>query len=110
MNHNAKIVIAARQTYKCFVEITLVSAYAWNAIPIDGTDIIRSIPEIGRPLRFPMDIYLANLPTTECDAAQATISYIRQISSDTRFAKELVTWLIEGVDSATANELTVQKL
>ena len=62
---------------------------------IDGTDIIRSIPAIGQPLRFPMDISLANLPTPECDAAQATTSYIRQISSDTRFAKELVIWLIE---------------
>ena len=64
-------------------------------MPIDGTDIIRSIPAIGRPLRFPMDIALAKLPTPECDAARAAVSYIRQISSDARFAKELVTWLIE---------------
>ena len=79
LNHNAKIIIAARQTYKCFVEIAFISAYAWNAMPIDGTDIIRSIPDIGRPLKFPMDIVLTALPTPEYDAAEAIINYITTI-------------------------------
>jgi len=28
--------------------------YAWNISPIDGTNILRSIPAIGRELRFPL--------------------------------------------------------
>ena len=49
-------------------------------MPIDGTDIIRIIPAIGRPLRFLMDIVLTALPTLECDAAEATNNRKRQIS------------------------------
>ena len=41
-----------RGTNKCFVEAAMVLAYAWNASPIDGTGIIRSIPAIGRELNF----------------------------------------------------------
>ena len=62
---------------------------------IDGTNIIRSIPAIGRPFRFPMDVTIAELPTPITNAAKSTVAYIRQISKDARFAKELVTWLIE---------------
>ena len=64
-------------------------------MPIDGTDSVRSISTIGQPLRFPTDTTLTTLPIPDCDTAHATISYIRQVSSDTRFAKKLVPWLIE---------------
>ena len=37
-----------RGSNECFVEAAMVLAYAWNASPIDGTGIIRSIPAIGR--------------------------------------------------------------
>ena len=62
---------------------------------IDGTDIIRSIPTIGRPLHFPMDVAMAELPMPVNDAAKATVSYLRQIGKDSKFSQELVTWLIE---------------
>ena len=90
-----KIISSVRQTHKCLVEIGMVSAYAWNAMPIDGTDIISSVPAIERPLKFPMDVALAALPTPINDVAKAMISYIRLISKDARFAQELVTWLVE---------------
>ena len=77
LNHNATILSAARQTHKCFVEVALVSAYAWNAMPIDGTDIIRSIPAIGRPFRFHIDVTLAELPTPTTNTAKSTVAYIR---------------------------------
>ena len=95
LNHNATIISSARQTHKCFVEVALISAYAWNAMQIDGTDIIRSIPAIGRLLKFPMNVALSELPIPVGDASQATVSYIRQIGRDARFAKELVMWLVE---------------
>ena len=38
-----------------FEEAAFVASYAWNSAPIDGTDIVRSFPAIGRILRFPID-------------------------------------------------------
>ena len=73
----------------------MIAAYAWNAMPIDGTDIVRSIPAIGRPLRFPMDIVIADLPIPINDAAQATVRYLQDISSDSRFDRDLDMWLTE---------------
>ena len=72
-NHSNTLVSHQRETHTCFVESSMIAAYAWNAMPIDGTDIVRSIPAIGRPLRFPMDIVIAALPTPVHDAAQATV-------------------------------------
>lgn len=54
----------------------MISAFAWNTIPIDGTDIIHSIPAIGRPLRFSMDVAIAAMPDPINDTAKATTSYI----------------------------------
>ena len=54
INHNQTIIGAARETHECFAEVGMISAYAWNAIPIEGTDIIRSIPAIDRSLWSPL--------------------------------------------------------
>ena len=64
-------------------------------MPIDGTDSIRSIPAIDRPLKFPIDVALTELHTPVGDSSQTTVRYIRQIGKDDRFAKELVMWLVE---------------
>lgn len=95
LNHAAIIVSAIQDILKCFIEAIMLAAYAWNAIPFDGTDIPRSIPAIGRPLKSPMNIAIAELPSPINDATKATVSYIRSIRSDARFAKDLVTWLTE---------------
>ena len=50
-----------------------VTPDAWNAMPIDGTDNVKSIPAIGRLLRFPMDITIAELSTPINDVAQPTV-------------------------------------
>ena len=62
LSHSITITSDEQQTPKYFVEATMLSAYAWNAIPVDETNIARSIPAIGRPLKFPMDIVLTFLP------------------------------------------------
>lgn len=61
-NHSTRVVTTARQTNKCFVESTMVSAYVWNIIPIDITAIPRIIPAIDMPLLFLMNTSLANVP------------------------------------------------
>jgi hypothetical protein len=42
-----------------------------------------------------MDIIIAALPTPINNAAQATVRYLQDISSDSRFARDLVIWLTE---------------
>jgi len=95
LNHSETIIGSARQTNKCFLEASMIFAYAWNSMPVDGTYIIRSIPTIGRPLRFPMNITLSSLPVPIDDAGKSTVSYIRQINKDARLASELVMCLTE---------------
>lgn len=73
----------------------MIAVYAWNAMPIDSTDIVRSIPAIGRPLRFQMELSIAALPTPINNAARATVRCLQGISSDSRFACDLVMWLTE---------------
>ena len=63
--------------HKCVVEVVLISAYAWNTMPIDGTDSIRSIPAIDIPLTFPIDVALTELHTPVGDSSQTTMNYIR---------------------------------
>lgn len=99
LNHAWTIVSAARETMKYFVEASMLAAYAWNAMPIDGTDIRRSIPAIGRSLKFPMDITIVELPSPIDDATNATVRYICSICSDSRFVKYLVTWLTDQPNS-----------
>ena len=51
----------------------MVLAYTWNASRIDGTDIVRSVPTVGRELKVPLDIDLMKLSTV-VDKASDSIS------------------------------------
>ena len=61
---NKAITIAGedRGTNDIFVTAGDAAGNVWNSSPIDGTDILRSVPAIGRELRFPLDIDLSALP------------------------------------------------
>ena len=73
----------------------MITAYAWNTILVDSTDIGRSISAVGIPLKFLIDIALDELPEPIDDAGQTTIQYICSIAHDTRFFKDIVLWIIE---------------
>ena len=47
---NKSVTIAAedRGTNEIFVPAGIAAGYTWNSAPIDSTDILRSIPAIGR--------------------------------------------------------------
>ena len=66
INKEITIVAENRGTNDIFVVAGVTAGYAWNSSPIDGTNILRSIPAICRELRFPFDINLSALPNT-CD-------------------------------------------
>lgn len=56
LNKVQKIHAADTQVYNQWKLGTLFAAYAWNASPIDGTDIVRSFVAIGKHFKFPLDV------------------------------------------------------
>ena len=52
-----------RGTNDIFVATGDATGYAWNSSSIDDPYILRSVPAIGRELRFPLAIDLSDLPT-----------------------------------------------
>ena len=61
---NKSVTIAAedRGTIDIFVPAGIAAGCAWNSALIDGMDILRSIPVIGRELQFSLDINLNVAP------------------------------------------------
>jgi len=78
-----------------FVEVGMATVYAWNASPIDGTDIVRSVPAIGRTLRFPLDIDLAAMPDLIDNQSESVVAYLRYLQRDVPFARQLLAYLVE---------------
>jgi hypothetical protein len=80
---NNAVAIAAndRGTPTVFVESTHTAAYAWTSSPIDGTNIIRSVPAAGRPLRIPFDLSLCPTPTPTTDQATNVHAFLRLLLS-----------------------------
>ena len=94
LNHSQRICSEERGTPASFVECGLTTAYAWNASPIDGTDIVRSVPAIGRVLRFPLDIHESELPQPITDVTRSVTEYVRYLGRDVNYARELLSWLV----------------
>ena len=82
---------------KISVEAVHVATYAWNASTIDGTDIIRSVPAIGRPFRFPIDCDLTAVPQTLTDDTRVTnlAEFLRLGHTQSVFATEILRHLTE---------------
>ena len=78
-----------------FIEAVIVAGYAWNSSPIDGTDIIRSIPAIGRELKFPIDIFSASFPLLTSNQADSVVKYLCLTHSSKHSATEILKRLIE---------------
>ena len=90
-----KLCAEERKTPKAFVECGVLCPYAWNATCIDGTDIPRSIPAIGRELRFPLDITLADIPLPTDNPGNKVAHYLRLLGDDVQFAQKLTGWLTD---------------
>ena len=94
---NKAITIAAedRGTNDIFVAAGVAAGYAWNSSPIDGTGILRSVPAIGRELRFPLDVDISALPALVTNNADSVISYLRLTDNNRHFATTILKILIE---------------
>ena len=79
----------------------------WNSALIDGTDIICSIPAIGREMRFPLGISLVSLPKLIDKQSNSVMKYLRLTDKDKTFATEILKILVE--DRRTAHRDRIKK-
>ena len=75
-----------RGTNTCYIENAKTSQYAWNSTPIDDTDVPRSLAAIGHEFRFPLDVDLSPTPTLNSETNNNLFSYLRDVSTDSKFA------------------------
>ena len=94
LNKLITIAVSDRDTLDCFVEAGIFAGYAWNSAPIDSTDMIRSIPVIGRELRFPLDTSLTALPKLTDNQANSGVEYLRLTDKDRIFSTKILKVLI----------------
>ena len=77
LNKVVTIVVEDRGTNDIFVAAGAAAGYAWNSSHIDGTNILLSVPAIGRELRFPLDVDISDLPALVSNNADSAVSYLR---------------------------------
>ena len=94
---NKSITITAEDcgTNDVLVPAGIAVGYAWNSAPIDDTDIIRSIPAIGRELHFPIDINLSALPKLAHNSVPVTLDYLKLTDSSRHLSSSILKILIE---------------
>jgi len=78
-----------------FVPAACAATYTWNSSPIDGTDIIRSIPAIGREFKFPFDFHYTDTPQFTQDKVTAIHNYLYNTASNTAFTQAILKILLE---------------
>ena len=91
LNHSFRIFAEERGTLECGI----VTVYAWNAIPIDETDIIRSVPYIGCELKFLIEINTGKLPSVIDSFSESIGVYLHYIQNDVEFLRQLLVWLLD---------------
>ena len=105
---NKAVTIATqdRATLSVWVPAILLAAYAWNSSPIDGTDIIRSIPAVGRPFWFPLDLAITNADIDPViHQAPAVVQYLLGVSSHVSFAQDILKLLVSDRRTARAEHV-----
>ena len=95
LNKVLTIECTKRRTNRIFVDGSKTATYAWNAMPIDGTDIVRSYVVCGRVFRFPIEISMDDLPEPVDDSALSVQRYLSSISEDHALSQEILKLLVE---------------
>ena len=100
LNKTQTIVGQDRGTHQSFIKNSKASQYAWNNAPIDNTDKPRCPAAVGRYFQFPMDVSLDAAPNINSNDQSATFRYLRDASTDSKFATSVLQVLIEERRSA----------
>ena len=106
---NKSVTIAAEKcdTNNIFVPAGVVSCYACNNAPIDGTHVLRIIPDIGHDLHFLFDINLNNFPVLTQKNAQVALRYLKLTNSCRYFSSSVLKVPIK--DNNTAHVKRINK-
>ena len=86
------ITIAAKErgTNNIFVLTSITTGYAWNSVPIDGTDILRSISATGREIHFLINIDINYLPNIIQNNTQSVLEYLKLVGSSYHFSSSFI--------------------
>ena len=95
LNHSQCIYPEERGKPTAFFECGTTTVYVWYASPIDDTDIIRSLPTIGRVLHYSLDFHKSPLLNLIDNRTQSIIENIRHLGRDVKNSLELLAWVTE---------------
>jgi hypothetical protein len=96
LNKTLRIATNDRDSIKgVYIPASALAAFAWNSAPIDGTDIVRSVPAVGQEFKFPFDFEYIQSPTMSENKAAAIHEYLTLAGRDGRFAAEIIKLLLE---------------
>ena len=73
-------------TYQWFLENAKTTQFAWNSSTIDNTDILRSLPAVGREFKLPLDFECTSLPSLNDPNNLSLYNYLCHISTNLKFA------------------------
>ena len=105
LNNSVTIAAEYRGTNDIIIPTDIAGGYSWNSAPIDGTDILRSTPAIGRELHFPIDININDVPKLAYNNGQATLDYLNLAASSRHFSSSILKMLIEDNRTAHAEHI-----
>ena len=74
----------------------MIILYDRNTRPIDGTDIICSVPAIEQELRFLSDTSLASILSIIDNHSDSVSQYLRFLQQDIPFACKLLAYLVKN--------------
>jgi hypothetical protein len=96
LNKTLRIATNDRDSIKCvYIPASALAAFAWNSVPIDRTDIVHSVPAVGREFKFPFDFEYVQRPTMSENKAAAIHEYLTLAGKNGRFAAEIIKLLLE---------------
>jgi len=108
-NKVMKIECTRRNSNRIFVEVAQVCAYAWNSMPIDGTNIVRSFAVCGRVYRLPLEIAMDEMPELSDDVALSVQRYLTSLGDEHGLAKEMLRLLSEERREAHRERINAQR-
>lgn len=77
LNKVQRIHAANCETHQEFILGTIFAVYAWNAAPVDGTNIVRSFAAMGREFPFPVDFEKEPITTRDhVNQGEQTIRHV----------------------------------
>ena len=69
-----------------FIQNIKISQYAQNSSPINDTDVMHRVADVGREFIFTLDIELLTTPTLNPDDNKVLFKYLRDVSTNYQFS------------------------